>query len=82
MQDVHRLAELSWFGMNVPNKWTSMDKRFYTMKQKRAMNIFNKDVFIKLQTKIDPFFMQADNEEIKFDWSALPMAEDEANPDA
>lgn len=42
----------------------------------------NKDVFIKLQTKIDPFFMQADNEEIKFDWSALPMAEDEANPDA
>lgn len=42
----------------------------------------NKDVFIKLQTKIDPFFMQADSEEIKFDWSALPMPEDEANPDA
>jgi hypothetical protein len=30
------------------------------------------DVFIKLRTKIDPFFTQADSEEIKFDWSSLP----------
>jgi hypothetical protein len=27
------------------------------------------DVFIKLRTKIDPFFTQADSEELKFDWS-------------
>ena len=55
MQDVHRLAELSWFGMNVPNKWTSMDKRFYTMKQKRAMKIFNKDV-LKIQGNVSKIF--------------------------
>jgi hypothetical protein len=35
------------------------------------------DVFIKLQTKIDPFFAQADSEDIKFDWSSMPeVAED------
>lgn len=39
----------------------------------------NKDVFIKLQTKIDPFFTQADSEEIKFDWSSLPQPEDAAD---
>jgi adenylate/nucleoside-diphosphate kinase len=37
------------------------------------------DVFIKICTKIDPFFMQADSEEVKFDWSTLPSA-DEENP--
>lgn len=37
------------------------------------------NVLIKIQTKIDPFFMQADSEEVKFDWSSLPTA-DEENP--
>jgi len=37
------------------------------------------EVFIKIRTKIDPFFMQADSEEVKFDWSTLPTA-DEENP--
>lgn len=38
------------------------------------------DVFIKIQTKIDPFFTQADSEEVKFDWSTLPNPDDEENP--
>ena len=39
------------------------------------------DVFIKLQTKIDPFFTQVDAEEVKFDWSQLPsQTDDPENP--
>ena len=37
-----------------------------------------KDVFIKLRTKIDPFFIQVDAEDVKFDYSQLPN-EDEEN---
>lgn len=36
-------------------------------------------MFIKLRTKIDPFFVQVDPEDIKFDYSQLPN-EDEENP--
>lgn len=36
-------------------------------------------MFIKLRTKIDPFFTQVDSEELKFDWSQMPSA-DEDNP--
>lgn len=35
------------------------------------------DVFIKLQTKIDPFFTQADSEDVKFDWATLPVGDEE-----
>lgn len=37
------------------------------------------DVFIKLRTKIDPYFVQVDSDDIKFDYGQLPN-EDEENP--
>lgn len=35
------------------------------------------NVFIKIRTKIDPFFTQVDVEEAKFDWSVMPTEDEE-----
>lgn len=39
------------------------------------------EVFIKIRTKIDPFFSQVDAEDIKFDWSSLPAQAQNADGD-